>query len=104
MSRRAQDWATVGVAAVARDRTARSRDVALTNMGATPLRAKAAEDALAGGGAKADAAALGDEGTEPSSITLRAPTSAGTWHGSSHSARSIRHRRGCQERTSRSAA
>ncbi len=65
MNRRAQDWATVAVAAVARngDGTA----IALTNMGATPLRATAAEQALAGGVSIADAAALAAEGTEPPS-------------------------------------
>ncbi len=65
MNRRAQDWATVAVAVVARngDGTA----IALTNMGATSLRATAAEDALAGGAAIEDAAALAAEGTEPSS-------------------------------------
>jgi carbon-monoxide dehydrogenase medium subunit len=63
MNRRAQDWATVAVAAVARngDGTA----VALTNMGATALRATAVEQALAGGASIADAAALAAEGTEP---------------------------------------
>lgn len=65
LNRRAQDWATVAVAVVARngDGTA----IALTNMGATPLRAKAAEQALAGGASIADAAALAAEGTEPPS-------------------------------------
>ena len=67
MSRRAQDWATVAVAAVTRSHGALPTTIALTNMGATPLRAKAAEDVLAGGGTNADAAALADEGTEPSS-------------------------------------
>ena len=67
MSRRAQDWATVAVAAVTRSHGALPTTIALTNMGATPLRAKAAEDVLAGGGTSADAAALADEGTEPSS-------------------------------------
>jgi carbon-monoxide dehydrogenase medium subunit len=67
MSRRAQDWATVAVAAVTRSHGALPTTIALTNMGATPLRAKAAEDVLAGGGINADAAALADEGTEPSS-------------------------------------
>ena len=67
MSRRAQDWATVAVATVTRSHGALPTTIALTNMGATPLRAKAAEDALAGGGTNADAAALADEGTEPSS-------------------------------------
>jgi aerobic carbon-monoxide dehydrogenase medium subunit len=66
MSRRAQDWATVAVAAVTRSHGAPTT-IALTNMGATPLRAKAAEDVLTGGGTNADAAALADEGTEPSS-------------------------------------
>jgi carbon-monoxide dehydrogenase medium subunit len=65
LARRAQDWATVAVAVVARngDGTA----IALTNMGATSLRASAAEEALAGGAAIADAAALAAEGTEPPS-------------------------------------
>ncbi len=65
MNRRAQDWATVAVAVVARngDGTA----IALTNMGATSLRATAAEEALAGGSSVADAAALAAEGTEPPS-------------------------------------
>jgi carbon-monoxide dehydrogenase medium subunit len=65
MHRRAQDWATVGVAVVARngDGTA----VALTNMGATSLRATAVEEALAGGASIEDAAALAAEGTEPPS-------------------------------------
>jgi aerobic carbon-monoxide dehydrogenase medium subunit len=67
MSRRAQDWATVAVAAVTRSHGALPTTIALTNMGATPLRAKAAEDVLAGGGTNAYAAALADEGTEPSS-------------------------------------
>jgi carbon-monoxide dehydrogenase medium subunit len=64
--RRSQDWATVGVAAVRADGGAR---VALTNMGATPLRATAVEQALADGadpGAAADQAA---EGTSPPSDT-----------------------------------
>jgi carbon-monoxide dehydrogenase medium subunit len=65
MHRRAQDWATVAVAVVARngDGTA----IALTNMGATSLRATAAEEALAGGAAIPDAAALAADGTEPPS-------------------------------------
>jgi carbon-monoxide dehydrogenase medium subunit len=64
--RRAQDWATVGVAAVASNGGAR---VALTSMGATPLRASAAEQALAGGASPADAAEKADEGTDPPSDT-----------------------------------
>lgn len=68
LSRRAQDWATVAVAVVARaNGVALPTAVALTNMGATPHRAKATEDALAGGASNADAAALAAEGTEPSS-------------------------------------
>ena len=67
MSRRAQDWATVAVAAVTRTNGALPTTIALTNMGATPLRANASEDALAGGSSIEDAAALAAEGTEPSS-------------------------------------
>jgi carbon-monoxide dehydrogenase medium subunit len=67
MSRRAQDWATVAVAAVTRWSGALPTTIALTNMGATPLRASASEDALAGGASIDDAAALAAEGTEPSS-------------------------------------
>ena len=69
--RRAQDWATVGVAAVVRqdgDGALRA-SVALASMGGTPLRARAVEEALAGGGSIADAAAHAAEGTEPSSDT-----------------------------------
>ena len=57
-TRRANDWAIVGVAAVA-------NRVALANMGSTPLRATATERALAAGASVAEAAALADEGTEP---------------------------------------
>ena len=68
-NRRAQDWATVGVAAlVHRDNgNVEGASIALTNMGATPLRAKATEDALAGGAKPADAAEQMAEGTEPAS-------------------------------------
>ena len=61
-TRRSQDWAIVGVAAVRNGSTG----VALVNMGATPLRATAVEEALAGGASVADAAAVADQGTEPS--------------------------------------
>jgi carbon-monoxide dehydrogenase medium subunit len=62
--RRAQDWATVGVAAAKVDgRT----QVGLTSMGPTPLRASKVEEALAGGASAADAAAHAAEGTEPPS-------------------------------------
>jgi carbon-monoxide dehydrogenase medium subunit len=57
-TRRSNDWAIVGVAAV-------GGRVALANMGARPLRAVAVEEALAGGAAPAQAAALAAEGTEP---------------------------------------
>jgi carbon-monoxide dehydrogenase medium subunit len=65
--RRAQDWATVAVAAlVHRDNgSVAGASIGLVNMGATPLRAKAAEDALAGGASVADATALVTDGTEP---------------------------------------
>jgi aerobic carbon-monoxide dehydrogenase medium subunit len=64
--RRSQDWATVGVAAVQANGAAR---VALTNMGATPLRAAAVEEALAGGSDAAAAAEQAAEGTDPPSDT-----------------------------------
>ncbi len=56
--RRANDWAIVGVAAV-------GGRIALANMGPTPLRASAAEQALAEGASIADAAGLAADGTEP---------------------------------------
>ena len=66
MARRAQDWATVAVAAVVHGNGSVERaSIALTNMGATSLRATAAEEALAGGASIEDAAALASEGTEP---------------------------------------
>lgn len=69
MNRRAQDWATVAVAAVVeRSNGSPGRaSIALTNMGATPLRATVAEQALAGGGSIEDAAAVAADGTEPPS-------------------------------------
>ena len=69
MSRRAQDWATVAVAVLV-ERTNGSVDraaIALTNMGARPLRATSAEAAFAGGSSVAEAAAQIAEGTEPPS-------------------------------------
>lgn len=69
MQRRAQDWATVAVAAVV-ERTngsISSASIGLTNMGATPLRATAVEEALAGGTSIEDASRLAAEGTEPPS-------------------------------------
>ncbi len=58
--RRANDWAIVGVAATA-------GRIALANMGATPLRAHAAEQSLAAGNSPAQAAELAAEGTSPAS-------------------------------------
>jgi carbon-monoxide dehydrogenase medium subunit len=60
-NRRALDWAIVGVAAVRNGTTG----VALVNMGSTPLRAGAVEQALAQGASAADAARAAAEGTEP---------------------------------------
>lgn len=57
-TRRANDWAIVAVAAV-------DGRVGLVNMGPTPLRASATEAALAEGASIADAAALADQGTDP---------------------------------------
>jgi aerobic carbon-monoxide dehydrogenase medium subunit len=56
--RRANDWAIVGAAAI-------DGRVALANMGATPLRARAVEAALAGGASPAEAAAHAAESTSP---------------------------------------
>ncbi len=67
--RRAQDWATVGVAAVAQRSNGGVADpaIALVNMGATPLRARAAEAAWAAGAA--DPGAEADAATDPPSDT-----------------------------------
>jgi carbon-monoxide dehydrogenase medium subunit len=69
MHRRAQDWATVAVAAVVErsNGSLAKASIGLTNMGGTPLRASAAEEAIAGGASITDAAALAAEGTEPPS-------------------------------------
>jgi carbon-monoxide dehydrogenase medium subunit len=72
-NRRAQDWAIVGVAAIV-DRSnggIGSARVALTNMGTTPLRATAVEEALAGADREAipAAAAKAAAGTSPPSDT-----------------------------------
>jgi len=61
-ARRKQDWATVGVAAV---RVGDTVQVGLTSMGATPLRATAVEQAIAGGASPEEAAAKAAEGTDP---------------------------------------
>jgi aerobic carbon-monoxide dehydrogenase medium subunit len=69
-TRRAEDWAMVGVCAMVKKAGDGSIDdvrIGLTNMGSTPLRASAAEDALRGKGADAIAAAAEQaaEGTDP---------------------------------------
>lgn len=60
-NRRAQDWAIVGVAVADG-----GNGVALVNMGSTPLRASATEEAVGQGASAADAAALAAQGTSPS--------------------------------------
>ena len=60
-TRRAQDWAIVGVAYAA------GHGVGLINMGSTPMRGLGVEAALAAGASAADAAAAAAEGTEPPS-------------------------------------
>jgi aerobic carbon-monoxide dehydrogenase medium subunit len=77
--RTAQAWATVGVAALARranGQVAEAR-IGLTNMGAVPVRATAAESAVAGADASAAAiaaaAAVADEGTQPPADLHGAP-------------------------------
>ncbi|MDO5503108.1 MAG: FAD binding domain-containing protein, partial [Actinomycetia bacterium] len=57
-------WSIVAVAAVAKDGEAK---IGLTNMGSTPLRATAVEEALAAGASAEDAAARAAEGTNPPS-------------------------------------
>jgi carbon-monoxide dehydrogenase medium subunit len=71
-TRRAEDWAMVGVCALvsrAADGTCDDVRIALTSMGATPLRATAAEEALRGSNLDdnsiAAAAERADEGTDP---------------------------------------
>lgn len=59
-NRRAQDWAIVAVAVADG-----GKGISLVNMGSTPLRATAAEQALADGASASDAAALAAEGTSP---------------------------------------
>jgi aerobic carbon-monoxide dehydrogenase medium subunit len=69
-TRRAEDWAMVAVCAMVKkagDGSVEDARVALTNMGSTPLRAGAVEDALRGKGTDAIAAAAEQaaEGTDP---------------------------------------
>ncbi len=68
-TRRAQDWAIVGVAAVSDGSTR----ISLVNMGSTPLRATAAEEALAGGASAEEAAARAADGLEPPSDLNASP-------------------------------
>ena len=63
-ARRAQDWATVGVAAAV---VGGATQVALASMGPTPLRARAVEEALANGAGPGDASDRVGEGAEPPS-------------------------------------
>ncbi|WP_112471208.1 FAD binding domain-containing protein [Streptomyces triticisoli] len=74
----AQSWAMVGVAALVRrdDGHLAEARIGLTNMGATPLRASASEEALAGAGdaeAVARAAQEAAEGTRPSRDASASP-------------------------------
>jgi carbon-monoxide dehydrogenase medium subunit len=68
-TRRAEDWAMVGVCALVKASGGQIEDarVAFTNMAATPVRATAVEDALRGQGVDAIAAAseAAAEGTDP---------------------------------------
>jgi aerobic carbon-monoxide dehydrogenase medium subunit len=71
---RALDWATVGVAAVveASNGSIATARIGFTNMGQTPLRATAVEQALAGAarGDVASATATADDGTDPPADTF----------------------------------
>ena len=68
-TRRAEDWAMVGVCALVKSSGGQIEDarVAFTNMAATPVRAKAVESALRGQGIDAipSAAEAAAEGTDP---------------------------------------
>src|SRR3954469_20046560 len=70
-SRRSQDWAVVGVAAVVEKSNGGidSARIGLTSMGSTPIRASATEEALSGASADQveEAANSADEGTSPAS-------------------------------------
>jgi carbon-monoxide dehydrogenase medium subunit len=75
-NRVAQAWSIVGVAALVRreDGSIAEARVGLTNMGSTPLRASATEQALAGAAASADAVGAAaehaaDETTPPSDLS-----------------------------------
>jgi aerobic carbon-monoxide dehydrogenase medium subunit len=68
-SRRSQDWAIVGVAAVVEKDNGNisSARIGLTSMGSTPIRASAVEQALSGASVHSvvEAAESADEGTSP---------------------------------------
>lgn len=68
-SRRSQDWAIVGVAAVVEKSNGGigSARIGLTSMGSTPIRATAVEEALSGASPDAvtEASQSADEGTSP---------------------------------------
>ncbi len=64
LTKRAQDWAIVGVAAAVNDGGV---GVGLINMGPVPLRAREVEAALAAGASARDAAELADAHTDPGS-------------------------------------
>jgi carbon-monoxide dehydrogenase medium subunit len=70
-SRRSQDWAIVGVAAVVEKSNGGidSARIGLTSMGSTPIRASATEEALSGASTDQveEAANSADEGTSPAS-------------------------------------
>ncbi|MEZ5263121.1 MAG: xanthine dehydrogenase family protein subunit M [Acidimicrobiia bacterium] len=68
-NRRAQDWAIVGCSVIRNGTTG----VALVNMGSTPVRATAVEQALAQGASAKDAAELAADGTEPPSDLNASP-------------------------------
>ncbi len=59
-NRRAQDWAIVGVAV-----SEGGKGVSLVNMGSTPIRATAVEQAVASGASAAEAASHAADGTTP---------------------------------------
>ncbi|MGE3620266.1 MAG: xanthine dehydrogenase family protein subunit M [Acidimicrobiia bacterium] len=59
-NRRAQDWAIVAVACLAGP----TPGIGLVNMGSTPLRARAVEEAVRSGAPEVQAAAMAAEGTE----------------------------------------
>ncbi len=65
-NRRAQDWAIVGVACVRAGDDGSRTGIGLVNMDSRPVRAEAAEAALASGASIEDAAAVADEGVDPS--------------------------------------